>query len=139
MSILRNLLNTAASYVPTEWVTGDVITAEKLNHIEDGVELISDGNNMIINVEVNENDISISSIDATLSDIVDACIARKNVYSILHLIDLDFGINKYILSSQSCLYYSGDNPDRWECVFNFPPGTAGGYILTVNANGATIV
>ena len=25
------------SYTPTEWKTGDVITAEKLNHIEDGI------------------------------------------------------------------------------------------------------
>ena len=26
------------SYTPTEWTTGDIITAEKLNHIENGVE-----------------------------------------------------------------------------------------------------
>lgn len=28
----------AGGYTPTEWATGDVITAEKLNHIEDGIE-----------------------------------------------------------------------------------------------------
>ena len=26
------------SYTPTEWATGDVITAEKLNHMETGIE-----------------------------------------------------------------------------------------------------
>ena len=26
------------SYTPTEWKSGDVITAEKLNHIEEGIE-----------------------------------------------------------------------------------------------------
>ena len=29
------------SYVKNTWTTGDVITAEKLNHIEDGVASIS--------------------------------------------------------------------------------------------------
>lgn len=37
MGILRNLLSAAAAYVPTEWATGDVITAEKLNHMENGI------------------------------------------------------------------------------------------------------
>lgn len=33
------LVKSASSeYVPTEWATGDVITADKLNHIEDGIE-----------------------------------------------------------------------------------------------------
>ena len=29
------------AYIPTEWVTGDVITAERLNNIESGVENLS--------------------------------------------------------------------------------------------------
>lgn len=29
--------STGNSYTPTEWETGDVITAEKLNHMEDGI------------------------------------------------------------------------------------------------------
>ena len=32
-------------YTPTEWATGDVITADKLNHMEEGIEAsFSDGN-----------------------------------------------------------------------------------------------
>ena len=30
-------MNTVNTYEPNEWNTGDVITAEKLNHIEDGI------------------------------------------------------------------------------------------------------
>ena len=31
------------SYIPTEWFTGDVITAEKLNKIEDGIADVEGG------------------------------------------------------------------------------------------------
>lgn len=31
------------TYIKTEWQTGDVITAEKLNHIEDGLADLING------------------------------------------------------------------------------------------------
>ena len=31
------------SYVKTEWQTGDLITADKINKIEDGIEVLSEG------------------------------------------------------------------------------------------------
>ena len=36
------------SYTPTEWTSGDVITAEKLNKIENGVETASDGSSAML-------------------------------------------------------------------------------------------
>lgn len=38
------------SYTPTEWATGDVITAEKLNNMEDGIV----GSAKVLFIEVNE-------------------------------------------------------------------------------------
>ncbi len=32
-----------SEYIKTEWETGDVITAEKLNNIEDGIDKIANG------------------------------------------------------------------------------------------------
>ena len=37
------------AYTPTNWQTGDVVTAEKMNHIEDGIK-----NNSIFAITVNE-------------------------------------------------------------------------------------
>lgn len=68
------------SYTPTEWKTGDVITAEKLNNMEDGIEnapgvavfefeVITDNDNQLVT-------------DVTVQDVIDAysagkaCIAR---------------------------------------------------------------
>lgn len=35
------------SYIPTEWLNGDVITAEKLNKIENGIADIEEGTDTI--------------------------------------------------------------------------------------------
>ena len=36
-----------SEYIKTEWKNGDIITAEKLNHIEDGIANISGGTKII--------------------------------------------------------------------------------------------
>ena len=68
MGILKNLL----SYVPTLWATGDVITAEKLNNAENGIELnaqkISNNEVFVISIE-NYTDASNISIDKTFDEI----------------------------------------------------------------------
>lgn len=43
------------AYTPTEWKNGDVITAEKLNKLEEGVQAVSD-NSLIITVSWDENE-----------------------------------------------------------------------------------
>lgn len=40
------------SYIPTNWVTGDIITAEKLNKAEDGIA--SANSALIVNISWNE-------------------------------------------------------------------------------------
>ena len=39
------------SYTKTTWQNGDTITAEKLNHIEDGVENLSNNSNILLLVQ----------------------------------------------------------------------------------------
>lgn len=63
------------SYTPTEWKTGDVITADKLNNIEQGIvnapgvavfefEVISDNDNQVVT-------------DATVQDVINEFTAGK--------------------------------------------------------------
>lgn len=40
------------AYVKTEWNTGDLITAEKLNNLEDGVSALADAEINTVTVEV---------------------------------------------------------------------------------------
>lgn len=56
------------AYIPTEWQNGDVITAEKLNKLEEGVS----GNNsdlfMLVNAETIDNN-TLTTIDKTFDEI----------------------------------------------------------------------
>lgn len=54
------------SYTPTEWVTGDVVTAEKLNKLEGQVEDISLIQRVVINM-----DPSTKKLDKTFKQIYD--------------------------------------------------------------------
>lgn len=53
------------SYIPTEWFTGDVITAEKLNKIEDGIAGIETN----IQTDLKEVQGSISDITDTVEEL----------------------------------------------------------------------
>ena len=58
------------AYTPTEWVTGDVITAEKLNKMEDGIESASSGGGgggLIVNFSNNTPDKTTAEIAAAAS------------------------------------------------------------------------
>ena len=55
------------SYTPTEWQTGDVVTAEKLNKLENGV--MSGALYMLVTYDENTG---ISTLDASYDDIISA-------------------------------------------------------------------
>lgn len=57
------------SYTPTEWNTGDIVTAEKLNNLESGVLSASGGGSFVIGV-TSENDTD--TLDKTWKEIHDA-------------------------------------------------------------------
>lgn len=72
------------SYTPTEWKTGDVITAEKLNKLEDGVANAggdSGGGVLIATItESPEDDFSEYSCNKTFNELLQAIEERKKVY-----------------------------------------------------------
>lgn len=71
----------AAAYTPTEWATGDTITAEKLNNIENGVDSVTDGVSTLsarkITVTYDNNQYE---ADITLEELVDIVKNRKPCY-----------------------------------------------------------
>ena len=58
------------SYTKQTWQNGDIITAEKLNHIEDGITASSNGFGvLIVTVSLKDN---VRSLDKTWREIADA-------------------------------------------------------------------
>lgn len=57
------------SYTPTNWQTGDTVTAEKLNKMENGIELANDA--FVITLTPTEQDFR-GTIDKTYEEIVAA-------------------------------------------------------------------
>lgn len=62
------------SYTKQTWTTGDTITAEKLNHMEDG---IGEGAGGIFVVHGTMNEEQRMTLDKTWQQIVDACAAEQ--------------------------------------------------------------
>lgn len=64
------------SYTPTQWVTGDTVTAEKLNKMEAGIEAAV--NPFIVNLTPTAQDFS-GTMDKTGAEITAAYEAGKNI------------------------------------------------------------
>lgn len=86
------------AYTPTEWATGDVITAEKLNKAENGIAAAT---TVVCQVEFSE-DHSSATIDTAYSVIKTDFIAGKNI--IFRVIDADNGAYENMLL---CLILDG--------------------------------
>ena len=63
-------------YTPTEWATGDVITAEKLNKAENG---IADASPYIVHIASYDPETSDAILDASFEDIYEAVTAGRLV------------------------------------------------------------
>ena len=59
------------SYIPTNWKTGDIVTSEKLNHIEDGITN-SESVFFVRGARVDESGNLIGTLDKTWQEIHDA-------------------------------------------------------------------
>lgn len=77
------------AYVKTTWQTGDVITAEKLNNMEGGIEALQPL--IVIKTQIEENNTKASfpqfTLDKTYTEIMSALQAGVNVF--ICLIDAD--------------------------------------------------
>ena len=92
------------AYTPTEWKTGDTITAEKLNKLENG---ILKSNGLIVHSSrYIEDEYTIQELDKTAQEIMDAVLNGQIVYiiktnsfspdytQILPLISIDYKDNE---------------------------------------------
>lgn len=93
------------SYTPTNWQTGDTITAEKLNNIETGIEALDTGGGgsgeNIIFAKVNPTSLTAGTCNYTPNELLDYIMAGKKVMFTL------FGW-------PSCLVYIGGSTDKAE-------------------------
>lgn len=65
------------AYEKTNWSSGDIITAEKLNHIEGGVESANSGSCALIVTGTDSG--SVEVLDKTWKEIHDAYVAGQSV------------------------------------------------------------
>lgn len=90
------------SYTPTEWVTGDIITAEKLNKIENGIASV--GGMLIVTVSEKPDSETIMILDKTWQQIHDAVLSTGAMAIYREIQDN----RTYILSFIS-VYYDSEN------------------------------
>lgn len=62
------------SYEPTNWQTGDIVTAEKLNNMESGIS--SAGNTLIIEPTITETEIQLNT---SFNNIYNTYMSGKNI------------------------------------------------------------
>ena len=74
------------AYTPTEWQTGDVVTAAKLNHMENGIEAL----NCLV-IEVNEQNDYVSDVTR------EACVTAYQ-------------------AGKTILIYCSDEQEKWDSV-----------------------
>lgn len=68
----------AGGYTPTEWATGDVITAEKLNHMEEGIEASSSDEFIpIFTIKYDITGTTTVTCDKTYEEVLAAVIANN--------------------------------------------------------------
>lgn len=68
-------------YTPTNWAKGDIITAERLNKIEQGIQSVSSGgtDTLVANLSYNQTYGDWYYLDQTLGDIYAAVMAGKHI------------------------------------------------------------
>ena len=67
------------SYTPTVWVTGDVITDEKLNHLENGIK---DNSGFLVTITAVDGD-AVLRMDKTYAEIKAVFTSNRPVFSVI--------------------------------------------------------
>lgn len=84
------------SYTPTNWVNGDIITAEKLNKMEQGIA----ANTMVVTANTDPNTRITGPFDATWQQIYDALKAGVSVVCYV-----EFDTNNLIVYTPTVMQY----------------------------------
>lgn len=89
------------SYTKTTWSDGDVITVEKLNNIESGVENANSSGSILVAHRASD------TLDKTWQEIYDAISAMIPIYCFQEIED-DYGFT-YIVDQITSVSYSSEN------------------------------
>ena len=109
------------SYTPTNWQTGDTVTAEKLNNMESGIELAADP--FVVTLTPTAQDFS-GVMDKTVGEICAAIEAGKRV-----IFRVYSGVSEYHDVDVTITYHNGD--------YQYPSINA--YLLSQNASFSGII
>lgn len=100
------------AYVKNTWVTGDTITASKLNHIETGIEESGAGAFVVhatADVDYALKEITNLVVTESISSILNAIESEQNV---IMLLSLSNGSDVYCLRVDNYLYDENNNLDE---------------------------
>lgn len=96
------------SYEKTNWKTGDVITSQKLNHIEDGI-VSREAKIATVTVEVTEDYKFVYTSDISYNEVLAAFMAGKNVIFDFTIVDEFGGENRHIQLVREINSYNSSN------------------------------
>lgn len=140
------------SYTPIEWKIGDVITAEKLNNMEDGIVSLDTIFPVTVNAEmdvVNGNAITVKDFDYAYSEVTGLIESGKRP---MFFVNLDLVASGSVVAKQYLLFsnviYDYSTPNQNKIVasyFQIERDSVSGpfimpcYSLTFNSSGMTMV
>lgn len=96
------------SYEKTNWKTGDVITSEKLNHLEEGIA-DRDAKIATITVETTQDGKFVYTSDISYNEVLTAFMAGKNVIFDFTVIDEYGEVTRHIQLVREIDSYSSSN------------------------------
>ena len=131
------------AYTPTEWNTGDIVTAEKLNKLEGGIVSASgSGGSLIVNATLDQATMTVT-LDKTTADLINAVNDRLSVILKLDTgafigdggVDLYFGYLARILvyESHACdvyfMKYGANSDGEFAEFWHFEADTENDYLV----------
>lgn len=133
------------AYEKQTWETGEVITAEKLNHIEDGIMENGSGNNLIILPFTEAGNTIVTTL--TYSDITDVYAKYQSGDAVALTIDMEGESNRATLFVTSIQYNAAEygNPEQYDVLATgiysmADPNNTFVYLVTVTfKNGAETI
>ena len=96
------------SYTPTQWQTGDTITAEKLNNMEQGIEKANEP--FVVTLTPTEQDFS-GTMDKTAQEIYNAYMAGRQIRAKMLGVYPDQYTDLWAFMTSAVLRYNPDSPE----------------------------
>ena len=117
------------SYEPTEWKTGDTVTSEKLNKLENGVSDASEGGALVVNLTIDTSGTPKYVLDKTWQEIYNAShVVIKSDSAGARGFQMVVGILPASLSGDAYMVYAVDfSVAESPLAFSYTTDSADGY------------